>query len=300
MDARDVLLGDALGAEPLGAVCVRAPGAHRADVAGRRLERHLERRNVELVVVREDADDGALVDRGAPQELVGPLDDELVHVGEAVGSDELRAGVADGDAVAEEAPDGRDCGRVVDGAEDVHVRPGREGGDEDLALGGVQDRRLASGEEVGRRAFVLGADEAFRAGVLARDRDLEGDRPLLPDGLGDRRDQLRVELVHEDVHRTAARKAYLEGLLVRDAVGLEPRLAARQHLAGLAVDGRLDAAARHRAGDRAVLGHGQNRAGLARSRPLGADHGRDGDRGPVGGPALEGLENVSHGALRPL
>ena len=94
------------------------------------------------------------------QELVGPLDDELVHVGEALAGDELRAGVADGDAVAEEAADGRDRGRVVDGAEDVHVRPGREGGDEDLALGGVDDRRLAAGEQLGRGAVVPGPDRA--------------------------------------------------------------------------------------------------------------------------------------------
>ena len=49
-----------------------------------------------------------------------------------------------------------------------------------------------------------------------------------------------------------------------------------------------------------LVGHGEDGAGLARGRPLGPDHGGDGDRGPVGGPALEGLENVSHGALRPL
>ena len=100
--------------------------------------------------------------------------------------------------------------------------------------------------------------------------------------------------------RAAAREADLEGLLVGDPVGLEPRRAAREHLAGLAVDGGLDAAAGDRAGDLALLGHGQDGAGVAGSRALGADHGGDRDRGPVGRPALEGLENVSHEALRPL
>ena len=236
----------------------------------------------------------------APQEAVGPLDDELVHVREALGRHELRASVADGDAIAEEAADRRDRGRVVDGAEDIHVRPRRERGDEDLALGRVEDRGLAPGEELGGRPGVVGADEPLGAGLLPGDRDLERDGPLLPHRLGDGRNQLRVEPVDEDLHGPAAREPDLEGLLVGDAVGLQPRRATGEHVAGLAVDGGLDAPAGHRPGDLALVGDGEDGAGIARGGALGADHGGDGDRGPVGRPALEGLEDVSHGALRPL
>ena len=177
---------------------------------------------------------------------------------------------------------------MVDGAEDVHVRPGREGGDEDLPLRRVEDRGLAAGEQLGGRAVVVGADEPLGAGVLAGDRDLERDRALLAHRLGDRRDELGVEPVDEDVHGAAAREPDLEGLLVGDAVGLEPRRAAREHVAGLAVDGGLDAAAGHRAGDLAALGDGQDGARVARSGPLGADHGGDRDRASRRRPSARG------------
>ena len=105
VDALELALADALGAQPLVSVLVRPPAAHRADVAGRCPERDLQDGDVELVVVREDADRRALVHVRLGKEAVGPLDDELVDVREAIGRDELRARVADGDAEAEEAAD---------------------------------------------------------------------------------------------------------------------------------------------------------------------------------------------------
>ena len=298
MDAGHLLVGDALGAQPLGAVGVRALRAHRADVAGVRLQRGLERRDVELVVVGEDADGGSLVHVRAREELVGPLDDQLVHVGEALARDELGARVADGHPVAEEAAHLGDRGGVVDGAEDVHVRPGREGRDEELPLGRVDDPRLPAGEELRRGAAVVGADEPLRADVLAGDPDLERDRPFLPHRLHDRDDDLWVEPVDEDVDGAAAGEADLERLLVGDPVGLQPGLAAREHLARLAVDGGLDAAAGHRADHVAPVRDRQRGAGIARGRALRVDHGRDRDRRAVRGPALERREDVPHGALR--
>ncbi len=152
-------VGDARSSQTLGALLVRAPAAHRADVAGRRLERDLEQRDVELVVVGEDADRRALVHGRVPQELVRPRDDEVVHVGEALLGDELRARVADGDAVAEEAADRRDGGGVVDGAEDVHVRPRREGVDEDVLVRSLDEPRVA-----------VRRDEALASDLGAGDR----------------------------------------------------------------------------------------------------------------------------------
>ena len=73
---------DALGAQPLLAVGRRHLAAHRADVDGRRLERGDQGGDVELLVVREHADDGAGVDGRRAEEAVGPLDDELVRLRE--------------------------------------------------------------------------------------------------------------------------------------------------------------------------------------------------------------------------
>jgi hypothetical protein len=68
---------------------VRAPGAHRADVGDRQPQRDLQQRDVELRVVGEHAQHGALVDPAGVdlglQVAVRPLDDDLVRVGEALG-----------------------------------------------------------------------------------------------------------------------------------------------------------------------------------------------------------------------
>jgi hypothetical protein len=251
------------------------------------------------VVVREDADDRPLVHGRVGEELVGPLDDELVHVRETLRRDELRPRVAHRDAVAEVAADGSERSGVVDGAEDVHVRARCERGDEELSLRRVDDAVLPAGEQGRRRAVVVEGDEPLGARVVARDADLEGNRPLLAHRVGDRRDEPWIEAVDEDVHGAAAREPDLEGLLVGDPVGLEPRLAPGKHLPGLAVDRRLDAAARDRAGHVAGLRDREDGAGIARSRALRGDHGRDRDGRAAGGPALECLQNVSHDALDP-
>src|SRR5215211_1558433 len=62
VDSRDGLGGNALGAEELRALGRHSACAHGAHVAGRRRERGLERRDVEAVVVREDADRRPRVD----------------------------------------------------------------------------------------------------------------------------------------------------------------------------------------------------------------------------------------------
>src|SRR5690348_12209947 len=58
---------------------------------------------------------------------------------------------------------------------------------------------------------------------------------------------LRFEAFHEHVDLAAAGQPDRPGLLVRDAVREELRLSRREHLAGVLVDVRLDAAARDRA-----------------------------------------------------
>ncbi len=122
-------------AQPLQALGVSAPAAHRTDVTGIAPQGHLEQRHVELLVVREHADHRARVDRpggdAAGQVAMRPLDDDLVGIGKAALGGEQRAGVADRHPVAEEDADPGHGGGEIDRAEDQH--PGRRGvgGDED-------------------------------------------------------------------------------------------------------------------------------------------------------------------------
>src|SRR5438034_985544 len=118
---RQRFVSHSLGPEPTHPLLVGPARAERSDVARRRLERDFENRDIELVVVREDAHGGALVDRRRAQKLVGPADHELVSVRKALASRKAQTSVADSDVVAEEATHPRHGGGVVEGSEDVHV-----------------------------------------------------------------------------------------------------------------------------------------------------------------------------------
>ncbi len=84
----------------------------------------------------EHADRGAGVDRtllGLRGEVaVGPVDDDLVGVGEPRRGREDRPGIAHGDPVSEEGALPREGRGEVDGTEDQHPRSRRVAGDEDL------------------------------------------------------------------------------------------------------------------------------------------------------------------------
>ena len=73
------LLGDAGLEQALAAALLVPARAERADVERLGLERRLQRRLVELVVVREDDDRGRVVGRDLRERLVRPLDDQLVR-----------------------------------------------------------------------------------------------------------------------------------------------------------------------------------------------------------------------------
>src|SRR5262249_61399621 len=128
-------------------------------------------------------------------------------------------------------------------------RPRREGGAETLGVVELDDPRLAAREQLQRallglpRGWLLRADEPGAAELLTADRGHVRDGPFLADGPPERRHELGVEGLDEDVDGAAAGEPDLEGLLVGDPVRLQPRRAAGEHLASLLVDGRLDAAA---------------------------------------------------------
>ena len=76
---------DARLEQPLAALRLRPPRADRADVERSVRERGRERRNVELLVVREDDDRRVAVGRDLRERLLGPLDDQLVGARDPLG-----------------------------------------------------------------------------------------------------------------------------------------------------------------------------------------------------------------------
>ncbi len=250
------------------------PAAHRADVCRGSAQRDLQDGNVELRVVRQHADDGSLVGRDARQVPVRPVGHHLVGVGEPCRGSEDRPGVADGNPVAEELADPGHGGREVDGTEHQHPRRRRERLHEHGQLvhpalavravvphagqalrqhspGVVVDRLVepvARSERAGRMRLAVGGPDHPPGAQLSRalDHRGDGDRLTGPHGLADVA-ELRVALpadrLDEDVDDAAAGQADAERGVVTDAIALQHRLAAGDHLAGQLVDGALDAAA---------------------------------------------------------
>ena len=227
--------------------------------------------------------DGGGVHRRGVEEAVGPVDDELVRLREPFRGDEGGAGVADGDAVAEQLADPRERGRVVDRPEDVHRRARVERVDEDCVAvelrEGAVDRRL---------------DQALPTDPVACRRYRDRDRAVGVDRLGELWDQRRVERRDQDRHGAAAGEADLEGLVVGDPVLAQSRRAAVEHLLRLPDHRRLDAAAGDRARDLAGVVQRQRRAGITRRRAAPLDDRRDRHATSLGAPADERTEDLPH------
>ena len=108
--------------------------------------------------------------------------------------------------------------------------------------------------------------------------------------------ELGIGLLDPDVDLAAAGEPDLPGLAVGDAV-----MDAAGDLAGEEVlraldDVGLDAAARDRADECAVLAHDHLRARLSWRRPDRVDHGRDDDALPGGARLVDHIEDVVHGS----
>ena len=131
----------------------------------------------------QHADRGPRVDRallGLRGEVaVGPVDDDLVGVGETGRSREHGPGVAHGDPVSEErALPGEGRGEV-DGAEDQHPRSRRVAGDEDLHAGFLALAVRAVGQHGGaaRGEQAPGVVGDGVVGALRSQRPVDGVRP---------------------------------------------------------------------------------------------------------------------------
>ena len=130
-------------------------------------------------------------------------------------------------------------------------------------------------------AAVVEIDEEHGAALLARD-------------VGELLQELGVGLVDPDVDLAAARQADAERLVVGDAVGEEPRLAAGKDLAGRLDDLALDTSAGDGSSQLAAFGDDQLRADRPRRRAPGRDDARHRDPVTLRPPPLELGQDLPH------
>src|SRR6266852_3985045 len=139
------------------------------------------------------------------------------------------------------------------------------------------------------------APGAKRAGAL--DYGGDGDRLTGRDRPGhvtELRVPLLTDRLDEDIDDPAARQAHAEGCVVTDAVPLEHRLAARDHVASQLVDRPLDAPARNAAHHFSASRDGERCTRFSRRAAERPDHSGQ-TEGLIGIPPFDDLvEDVSH------
>ena len=109
-----------------------AAAAERADVEGLRLQRGLQRREVELLVVGQDDDRGVAIGANLRERLFGPLDDDLVGARHPLGRREAAARIDADRAPAERSGGGAESFAGVDRADHDEARRRPEDLGEDL------------------------------------------------------------------------------------------------------------------------------------------------------------------------
>ena len=229
------------------------------------------------------------------------------RAGEPRRGGEDRAGVADGDPEAEEGADLGDGGGEVDRAEHDHPRRRGERLDEDvealaaaLPVDAVVQRRVAARVEQAR-ARRRGARRPAGPSRWCRRPGPARPRAALPRRSGGPETTVATATGCSFAIASAtspscgnvSRSTFStnrsmmppqvrpdgEGVVVGDAVALQHRPPVVADLLPELVDRALDAAARHAADRLAVRADQHRRAGLARGRAVGADHGGQ-RRGP--------------------
>ena len=262
------------------------------------------------------------------QVAVRPFHHHLVGVREPRRGGEHAAGVAHGHPVAEKRPLLGDRGGEVDGAENQHPRwrgvachEHRHPLAAALAVGAVGDRLGATRRK--QPAHIVGDGDV---GALAAQRSLHRirahdepppdplavgvvhdgrhrHRALRTDVVGDGvevRKRLARHRFDEDVQNAAAGETDREGVVVADAVALQPGDAGVRHLDRRFIDGRLDAAPRHRSADRGVRADDHGGTGRPWGRTEGAHDGGQA-RGRTRAPDADQLgEHVLHAVNRRL
>ena len=295
-DALQELLADARGQEPLTAVRLGAPAAHRAHIGGVGAQRDRERRVVQLRVVGEDGDVGGAVDPAEPGKgLFGPRRDLPPP---RRGSARRVANWERGSHTNGRQPAAR-ASRASEGRRSPRRRRSR-------AWARVRRRRRTT---CCRRPRASPSARPRAAPPRPRrPRASSSAAPSPPSVLPSARTSSFAPM-RRPVDHGNQRRAAVRGSDVRE-LGLEahransstktsispphgsptsqaslsaiPKWRRRgscraQHLGGGLDHGALDAAAGDRPRHLAALVHGHLRAGRARRRALHAHHGRDGD-----------------------
>src|SRR5919201_541442 len=228
------------------------------------------------------------------ERLVGPRDDDLVGVGEALSRGETRAGVGHDRAPADRTGGGAERVGRVDRPVDEEARRRSEHVREHAPSLQLGDLAVAGADQlVGDVVFPF--EHEPLASVLEVD---EEDRPPVFAGdVGDTAEEVRIGLVDPDVDLAAAGQADAEREVVRDPIREQAGCAARQHLAGRLDDLALDAATGHRAGELAGLRDDQLRADRARCRATGRDDAGQRDPSPLRAPAIKLSQDLPHGKI---
>ena len=301
-----------------------ATATHRSEVADLGVERSHDRGHVELVIVGEHAHRIARAESiaDALEETMGPVDHDLIGVGEPSHGGEHLARVADGDVVAEHLGHAHERAGEVDRTEHEHAGRRRERLDEHaqvlgagFAVHAVVTHAGAAASELAQRvagdhAIEIGITEGAgrspsldhdgRPGTGALDHGGQGDGALVEHGGAPLREHRigGIERFEEQMDGAAAGESDGEGLIIAVAEGHETSIAGGQHVEGLGHDGALDAAARDRPRHLAVVGDGHGRAGKTGTGPLDVDDARDGEAPSGGVPPIEVVDEFLHPALR--
>ncbi len=233
---------------------------------------------------------------------VRPVDDDVVGEREPPRRGEHGPGVAHGHLVAEHLGHPHERAREVDGAEDQHPRRRHERLDEHgdvvgdgLAVGAVA---ADAGRARGQPALGVAGDDPVELGVAERaDRAAcPGARGAWPRRPGRRRrwpgrpaaparmaaassstGGLGLDGLEEEVDGPAAGEPDGEGLVVAVAEGVQAAGAGRQRRQRRLDDRALDAPARDRPDDLAVVGDGHRRPGVTGPGALEVDDPSEGD-----------------------
>lgn len=302
-----------------------AARAHRTDVGHGEAQGQPQQRYVELGVVGEDAQDRTGVDVRTLQVLVGPLDDDLVGLGEAGPRGEHGARVAHRDVVAEELADPHQRRREVDRAEDDHPGRRHRGLDQERERGSAARALFADLQGAGAAAVqegarlgghravefrvcaeaalvrAVGAHQHRAAPQLRGAGDDPCERRRLPHRRGGHggRDHradggARPHRHDQDVDDAAAGQTDGEGVVIAVAEALQDGLAVLEGLLAQLVDRPLHTTAGDRADRRAVRVHRKGRARPAGCAAADRHHGGHGEVTALLDPPVQLFGDVQH------
>src|SRR6266513_677976 len=306
-DALELSLVDTRLQQPLAPTLLVSAGAERADIERLCHQRAVDRRHIELVVVRQHDDSRLIIGLHLRERFLGPGDDQLIRTGDPLLRGELCSRVGDYRPPTEPL---RERTQLLGGVDRPnHQQPRRRSVNlgkhlppvielEQLVATAAHQVVDVAGELVWPFTESLSrlGHQQLGAERLALD-DGEQDCPLL--GLEDL-EQAPHKLVgcpvDEHVDLAAAGQPDREGEVVGDPVREQLRLRAAEHFARVAVDLALDAAAGDRPGHLPALRDGELGSDRPRGRAPRRDDRRERELLAARAPTLDVRQDLLHAA----